>query len=206
MKETGIIMSGNHPQLVIDNTKTMTRRVIVPQPKIVHATYPDGTIETEQLFRDGSKPKCLYGQVDDRLWVRETWATLGSLDSLSPCELDRHTSPIFFRTDSEDFPMYFDKGKWRPSIFMPRWVSRITLEITKIRVERVQEITEEDAEAEGMIPDSLPSIKDCLCDSSGMRHICKFIDLWNSLNAKRGFGWDVNPWVWVIGFRRIELK
>lgn len=90
--------------------------------------------------------------------------------------------------------------KWRPSIFMPRWASRITLEITDVRVERVQDISEEDAIAEGCL---LPKGYEELCKLAG-GHRAVFRDLWDSINAKRGFGWDSNPLVWVISFKLIE--
>jgi hypothetical protein len=142
---------------------------------------------------------CPYGQVGDQLWVRETWATLGSLDSLAPCELNQKTSPLFYKTDGEDFPMYLDKGKWRPSIFMPRWASRITLTITEVRVERLQEISEEDAFAEGcrnqVLSNFAPNFDIAIRPASVVFH-----EYWDKLNAKRGYGWEVNPWLWCISF------
>jgi hypothetical protein len=84
---------------------------------------------------------------------------------------------------------------------MPRWASRITLEVTKVRVERVQEISEEDAAAEGT--PSAPGVTPC--GNIGMGTACYWYQqLWDKINAKRGCGWDLNPWVWVIEFRRIQ--
>ncbi len=85
---------------------------------------------------------------------------------------------------------------WKPSIFMPRWASRILLEVTDVRVERVQDIREEDARAD--------CGKEKCCEAEGHGAIVAFHGLWDSINAKRGFGWDVNPWVWVVEFKRIE--
>jgi hypothetical protein len=86
-------------------------------------------------------------------------------------------------------------GRWRHPNHMPRWASRITLEVIDVRVERVQEISEEDAKAEGclLIP-CAPKYIDTYRET--------FADLWNSINEKRGFGWDVNPWVWVVEFKK----
>jgi hypothetical protein len=145
--------------------------------------------------------KCPYGTVGDRLWVRETWF------ADPPCDgswADTQWSGCG-RTISE-IPKRFHKQchciyratwtgielVWTPSIFMPRWASRITLETTDIRVERIQEITEEDIKAEGF--QGLTKI--------GFRYA--FGQGWNSINEKRGFGWSVNPWVWAISFKRIK--
>jgi len=143
-------------------------------------------------------------QTGMKLWVRETWAVSKRLDSLPPREL-------FWLQDNEDFPqsiIYYRadssnginplRGKWRPSIFMPRWASRITLEITGVRVERIQDISLDDVVVEGI--NWHPRKPDCLALGKGL--LKRFSRLWNSINAKRGFGWDVNPWVWVIEFER----
>jgi hypothetical protein len=99
-----------------------------------------------------------------------------------------------------DEPDFCEAGngneKWRPSIHMPRWASRITLEVTDVRVERVQEISEEDAKTEGVTPSIVGEWWDHLKYRAG------FQTLWNSINEKRGFGWDENPWVWVVEFKK----
>ena len=238
MKETGIIMSGNHPKLILDGIKTMTRRVIVPQPnpcrhKEIFSEAESGynapsdwggqlidwigyKYEGRQgwfcyICGNGLKHIdefsahgiiCPYGQVGDRLWVRETWR-IGSWDN------ERGELTIEYRAggmqhslcitdevlDKYWLPNNPPEEKWRPSIFMPRWASRILLEITDIRAERLQEITPTDCIAEGI-------------ETSGRgeygKWLTSFKELWDSLNAKRGYGWEVNPWVWIISFRRIE--
>lgn len=91
---------------------------------------------------------------------------------------------------SGEYPSY--RYGWRPSIFMPRWASRITLELTGVRVEQVQDISEADAWSEGVRPE-------------GGDAIAAFAQLWDGINGKRGFGWYANPCVWVLKFRRVEL-
>ena len=131
------------------------------------------------------RKRCPYGQVGDRLWVRESFGYL--IDG-----------GIAYRANCDSWHLKHGLTiPWKPSIHMFRKDSRITLEITGVRVERLQEITEEDAQSEG--------IKQ-LHFTTGMKVNCmpQFIELWDSLNAKRGYGWEVNPWVWVIGFKVIK--
>ena len=200
MKETGIIMSGEHPKLILDEIKTQTRRVLRPQPDLgldsfesyghievgkYHPTLVDKNGEEypgEEIFGaytdDGEWGwKYPYGQVGDRLWVRETfWAMADG-------------KTIYYKA-TVPFPNF--PFSWKPSIHMPRWASRITLEITDVRVERLQEISPLDIVAEGYDSFGIPS------------GVFWFKELWDSINAKRGYGWEVNPWVWVISFRRLD--
>jgi len=201
MKETPIIMSGNHPKLVLDGLKTQTRRVIKPQP----TKYGDPpwnwkyrNVTMSRVYASSLKRDlpfyCPYGQVGDRLWVKETWATEQRLNHLKPSEIGNASEvPLWYKFDTN--PVYertnyledlVTRGKWRSSRFMPRWASRITLEITEVRVERINDISEEDTRAEGFVSTSM------------------FHETWDFLNAKRSYGWEVNPWVWVISFRRIN--
>lgn len=160
---------------------------------------------------------CPYGVPGDRLWVRETWRTTGNLDEMAPAAIATHCvqeagysrpwAPIEYLADGEqrDWRQYEidrewgGRGKTRVSIHMPRWASRITLEITDVRVQRVQEISEEEAEAEGV--EAAPCNR--RCESPRTSYRTAYGPLWDSLNAKRGFGWEANPWVWAITFRRI---
>ena len=130
------------------------------------------SLETVQWKRPG-----------DRLWVREGWYAMIS-PALQSRPIYRATYPILALSS--------EKPKWRSPIHMPRWASRITLEITGIRVERVQDITEGDCIAEGIKAHWKSEAKDI------------FQDIWDSIYAKKGFGWDQNPWVWVIEFERIK--
>lgn len=135
-----------------------------------------------ELLAQNSK----YGQPGDQLWVRETFREQDTLD-FPAFKADIGTS----RWNPVVNP---DNCKWRPSIYMPRWDSRITLEVTGIKVERLQYISETDAVAEGV---ETPTI-------AGVTYRDKFRALWDSINAKRGYGWSQNPWVWVISFRRVS--
>ncbi len=165
------------------------------------------------------KIRCPYGVPGDRLWVREAWrlAEMDGTDDGEVCD-----GKIAYRADGALMGMQLDyswaldhvdvshpEPKWRPSIHMPRWASRLTLEVTDVRVERVQDITPKDALAEGINIDNLDCVDDLCFGGRGCPN-CEsqapemFEELWDSINAKRGFGWDVNPWVWCISFRRID--
>jgi hypothetical protein len=132
--------------------------------------------------------------VGDILWVRETFRHISN---------DKHQSPIServveYRADSDERNDQFQQ-RWKPSMFMPRSASRITLEITEVRVQKLQDITSSDAIAEGCSAHENSSTIDC--DTQNPRD--DFRNLWNSLNQKRGFGWDINPWVAALSFRVI---
>ena len=196
MNEHPILFSGPMVRAILDGRKTMTRRVIKDNCPFVTGAYFDEETERwywttgaerERLPTDLCLGKCPYGQPGDQLWVRETWLSYRHLHKNG-----RDEALLIYRADGEDLPKQARGTKWRPSIFMPRWASRITLEITAVRVERVQDIGDEDAEAEGL----------SWCNAASPRD--KFQCLWNSLNAKRGYGWEANPWVWVIAFKRVK--
>jgi hypothetical protein len=150
---------------------------------------------------------CPFGTVGDRLWVRETWAE-GFIGGVG--------DTIIYRADNPDFDKDFLlNGKWKPSIHMPRLASRITLEITGVRVERLQDISEEDAIAEGVkceVYDQGKPISACwynyqedLFDGSfnSPEAIDSFRTLWDSINAKK-HPWQSNPWVWVVEFKHLR--
>ena len=128
----------------------------------------------DDYFRQRAPYHCPYGQVGSRLWVQATWHQDTGLSS---------DKTIHYKADN-----FSDSYSWKPSIFMPRWASRITLEITGVRVERVQEIITKEAIAEGFVAGLRESETDA------------FHNFWDSLNAKRGNGWEANPWVWAIEF------
>lgn len=188
LREKPIIFSAEMVRAILDGRKTQTRRVI----KGVHSSAPFGEWNNPDEFL----ASCPYGQQFDYLWVRESFGDGGVREG--------EDVKYVYRADSNGLP--FDK--WKPSIHMPRQASRITLEITNIRVERVQDISEDDAKAEGCLG---YEIKTEHAGHIGYPETYKawrlpqvqFQDLWDSINAKRGYGWDANPLVWVIEFEKV---
>ena len=186
-----ILFSTEQVQAILEGRKTMTRRVIKNIPEGIHSNG---------MFLDGATEiKCPY-QPGDILWVRETWYYEEHMHELTAGDPDlpsgRYKHRYIYKASDPDYPVDVgvgDKG-WRPSIFMPKEAARIFLEVTNVRVERLQEITEEDARAEGVFP----------AEAHPHQHRDAFADLWDSINLKRGFGWETNPWVWVISFMRTE--
>jgi hypothetical protein len=210
MKERPILFSGAMVKAILDGRKTMTRLVMTPQPSHYCDSDKCWVWKGYSWNEDVHKPNCRIDWRGEekpvpyyeglKLWVRETWHPHKS-----------HSGPASYRaTWDDDDP---DEG-WKPSIFMPRWASRITLEIVSVRVERVQDITEEDAKAEGCYREdwretiSNPMGEHGRLYSDGVvsrhhTHRNGFRRIWDSINAKRGFGWDINPWVLVIEFKRV---
>lgn len=197
-RERPILFSAPMIRALLEGRKSQTRRIMKPQPHWSGSAFGiPGLINgrtgfyanTEKGFAEDvqrSAIKCPYGVPGDRLWVRETFGAINREgDPIRPHE----GCGIVYRAD---IPGRGDPGDtWRPSIFMPRWASRILLEITDVRVQRVQEITEEDAKDEGVDPIKcrVPSHKDA------------FLALFYDLNKRAPR--TENPWVWVISFRRI---
>jgi hypothetical protein len=165
---------------------------------------------------------CPYGQPGDRLWVRETFMPWRRTCVEYPHEFDvlnrdgrggltlnewiaeygRNGVEVAYRADGDD------EG-WMPAIHMPRWASRLTLEITNVKVERVQEISEEDAIAEGVKLDHRAEQEWTGTQKSSDCHRGRFAFLWDSINAKRDGGiyaWEKNPWVWALEFKRLEVE
>ena len=181
MKEHPIIFSSEMVRVILDGRKTMTRRIVKKHP-LIEAGF------TIDFINDpGNAGLCPYGQPGDRLWVREN-IHRGKEGNLAFYAADKG----LVTKNGECVPWIFNEPHVS-SIHMPRWASRITLEITDIRIERLQDISEDDAEAEGAHG-----------YTNAASPIDFFICLWNSLNTKRNFSWDMNPWVWVISFKRIE--
>lgn len=208
MKERPILFNGPMVRAILDGRKTQTRRVVKPQPDTIRHGKPFtvGGLPTSPIV-------CPHGQPGDRLWVRETFGA-----GARPCPIEGCVEGLEYRADEacideiEDLPLYqpeipddvecLDRwmGKWTPSIHMPRWASRITLEITDVRVERLQDISEEDAVAEGSRPYQGGWSNGLMGPFS--HPILAFADLIDSLNGPGT--WDANPWVWVMEFRVLE--
>ncbi|KGB99472.1 hypothetical protein [Burkholderia cepacia] len=158
---------------------------------------------------------CPHGQPGDRLWVRETHEVrrIGTELTVGGVPTRRYAG-IAYQADGSRAEVDIDLNTyqaldakesrgWSPSIHMPRWASRITLEVTGVRAERLQSISESDARDEGVTIEDHHARGYC---AGAVRppSIRAFHDLWDSLNATRGYGWDTNPWVWVVEFRRIQ--
>jgi hypothetical protein len=210
VKERPILFSGPMVRAILSGAKTQTRRIVKPQPK--HDQFELCNFAKSKVARDGtSYPaederfgicdvdgewsiECRHGQSGDRLWVRETFFCVTG-----------EPGPIDCRYQA-DYAIGDFKGLWKPSIHMPRWASRITLEITGVRVERLNEISEADAMAEGIHkfhslelygydPNGTPG------QMVGGTAIEAYALLWESINGPGS--WAANPWVWVIEFAKV---
>lgn len=191
MKERPILFSAPMVRAILGGRKTQTRRIVNARvaPWLLD---PAHGWDDAYVLDPGNEllARCPYGAPGGRLWVRETWARLTG-----------NGHRIVYRADGDDPRLGWDddpstrrpRMTWTPSIHMPRWASRITLEVTDVRVERLQAITEEDAVAEGVARHVEGATR-------GAR--TAFASLWDSLNGERT-PWSTNPWVWVVGFRRL---
>lgn len=202
MKERPILFSAPMVRAIINSTKTQTRRVVKPQPEAGEKFFsldialnmdggPSGLAAWFLDSNEGGLPPvfCPYGQPGDRLWVRETfmhepadycWEASVSI----PC---RPASTVY----RADFPDSVPGEGWKPSIHMPRNLSRITLEVTGVRVERLNDISRGDAMEEGC---PFPNMAD------GTDPRSWYADLWRQINGAGS--WAANPWVWVVEFRK----
>lgn len=227
MSERPMLFSGPMVRAILDGRKTQTRRVVKPQPVASQEWAGGAYFERRVASITQSTPErwglplimqfCPYGQPGDRLWVRE---------SCRGEELTSGTDGVRYRADDAFVPIQNTfaasenwlrlhtyrghaesvEGVWVPSIHMPRWASRITLEITGVRVERLQDISEEDAQAEGALlaaetteSDERLRIECGYYPPSSYAH--GFRLLWESINGEGS--WAANPWVWVVEFRRL---
>ena len=190
MNKRPILFSAPMVRALLNGSKTQTRRVVKPQ----HLKFFDQS--AVDMLGAWDKRPLPYGQPGDRLWVRETWWH------------DEEDNSIIYRVDANSDIVDVNKHEtglakynWRPSIFMPRAASRITLEITAVRVERLQDISGADAQAEGIVPDG-----DGGWHLADTRHymgdpISSYASLWEYINGADS--WDLNPWVWVIEFKKV---
>ncbi|TQK10218.1 hypothetical protein [Herbaspirillum sp. SJZ107] len=189
MKERPILFTGPMVRAILDGSKTQTRRI---------AKEFAGRDDLDAILkRFPNQNGCPHGQPGDRLWVRETFG--------HPWH---HAQPdYFYRATDAAVETHPDFGRWTPSIHMPRRASRILLEITGVRVERLQDISEADAWAEG-IEAFDGALEDMAIFEMARRTGRPFEDaattyaaLWESINGAGS--WDANPWVWVIEFKRV---
>jgi len=253
-KERPILFSGPMVRAILEGRKTQTRRILKHDTQSpltdkfgpMKETCDPGYWVGCDIHGTAAFARCPYGVPGDRLWVRETW-TLGDTDTESWAE-------VYFRADGEDGKAHrFSVGEevaerhaaererlevagdggsnWKPSIHMPRWASRLTLEVKAVRVEQLQEISEADAIAEGATRREIHGhsagwsmdwsrVGQLSRFAGGIhqrgneqpltdRDVClgsarmAFGALWNSINGKRGRGWEANPFVWVVKFERV---
>ena len=218
MKERGILFSAPMVRAILEGRKTQTRRPCgdrIGQPDGVGRGYYTRKLGSHVWESGLCTWHCPQGKPGDRLWVREGWRIASNWDEYSPSDLQDEAGYCISRSEIRyladgDVDL---SGRDRRGIFMPRWVSRITLEITDVRIERVQEISETDALEEGVFKQ--------LCGSlAGMREMqkldggsfyydpdthaaaCSYAELWDSINGKN-YPWSSNPWCWVISFRKV---
>ncbi len=210
MIERPILFSAPMVRAILDGRKTQTRRVCKGARELSGA-------------HDWPIDSCPYGRVGDRLWVRETWRTVRKLDGKTPtriADMAREAGyepwgPVEYVCDGERInwePFMPDEpGKKRVSLHMPRWASRLTLEVTGIRVERLQEISAYDVVAEGVdlgehkCGCEICRLTSALCTATQSSLMLEWIRLWDGINGKRpGCSLEANPWVWVVAFKRVE--
>lgn len=195
-REKPILFSAPMVRAIRDGRKTQTRRIMKIQPD------DDSRVDVGEIgdtrgvaYIRGSRGgqcvrvPCSYGQPGERLWVRETWAWWPADES------DKREDGLIYRADDDDLECRM--FRWRSPIHMPRWASRITLEITGVRVERLQEINGDNCVAEGIDePGTYPPESD---PDDILRR--RYQALWESINGPGS--WDLNPYVWVIEFKRV---
>jgi hypothetical protein len=199
MKERPILMSAPMVRALLEGRKTQTRRVLKPHPEWVK----DGVMFWKNKAAMIHMHACPYGQLGDRLWVRETgWERPERTPKMMREGADTWEA-YYYDADGWSAQDHADFKAWgfkrRPSIHMPRWASRILLELTDIRVERLQDISEEDAKAEGV---SFGNITDQATGEIDCDAIEAYETLWESINGPGS--WDKNPWVWVISFKKVS--
>ncbi|HBR0482725.1 TPA: hypothetical protein L9G90_005426 [Klebsiella pneumoniae] len=198
MTERGMIFNAEMVRAILDGRKTQTRRPIKwKQTRFTEiGEREDGSkwpwSEDAEHACDFWHP-CPFGAVGDRIWVRETWNKYGGL--------------LTYRADRDWIDDMRKEtvctAKWVPSIHMPRWASRILLEITDVRVERLNSISQEDAQAEGLeLTGWRPTYSDPDSGGEVMTPYDNFAELWSSIYGDES--WQANPWVWVIEFKRVE--
>ncbi len=204
MRERPILFSGPMVLALGAGTKTQTRRVLKPTP-------PPAAVSFGEYYHPDPRPHfwafdgdalmdfavpCPYGQPGDRLWVREAWSTHAFMDATPPRDL--RTISIHYWADGD-----IRTGKRRPGMFMPRRYSRILLEVTEVRVERLQDISEADAIAEGIekTGHGFWSLYGTAGVDGTYSARSSYRALWGSINGADS--WDANPWVWAVSFKRV---
>ncbi|PCM59938.1 hypothetical protein [Klebsiella quasipneumoniae] len=218
MTERGMIFNAEMVRALLDGRKTQTRRIMKVQPvlngnfyEVFGSAWSKGMTSIPAVPGHSLSTRCPFGAVGDRIWVRE---------GFFPAPLEMQSEPprktmwnIAYRdgmqmeklAPAEYNPTIYNYERWTPSIHMPRWASRILLEITDVRVERLNAISEEDARAEGIIDGGCLNCGEpepCGCANPEPDATDAFAYLWQSIYGQEN--WNTNPWVWVIEFKRVE--
>lgn len=223
VKERPILFSAPMVRAILDGRKTVTRRPVkgcqipvedasvaagerhrwmaIAQRDPRYGFDVFGATEAECAKELEEFAPCPYGRPGDRLWVRETWAADAQVNAIDPRDLSQG-EPIFYPADGavrKTGCSMITQGRVRPSIHMPRWACRILLEITDVRVERLQDISRADIRAEGMqCPPELAS------DDVSPNYRDWYPAAWRQLWESTGGDWAANPWVWVVEFKRVQ--
>ncbi|TWT65643.1 ASCH domain-containing protein [Crateriforma conspicua] len=201
VKERPILFSGEMVRAILDGRKTQTRRVVDRMAGFRVNQFGRSTTEGydwhfrcqrglwHDVLHSEAISRCPYGQPDDHLWVRETFSfTRGDYPFCRKPSEAPQDSKVWYRA-ANDRPTWAET-KWHPSIFMPRWASRLTIKIRDVRVEQLRSITEEDAESEGVT------------DHAYVGSVNAFESLWELINGAESLA--ANPWVWVIDFEKVD--
>lgn len=200
--ERPIIFSTPMVQAILEGRKTQTRRVVKPCPCGYEPVLNKKGLwefSCESHFENDDPEihifKCPYGKIGDLLYVRETW-----MDDSGTVDHRQRIYPFYrYKANGEVYNVDGTLKKWKPSIFMPKYIARIWLEIVDISIERIWEITDGDIAKEGCEWSSMQ-----IGNYYGSPARDVFVRLWDSINKKRGYGWDDEPWVWVITFKRVN--
>jgi len=239
VKERPILFSGEMVRAILDGRKTQTRRVVKPQPVPAEKAEPGEVVwfggELQRVRESRGRNKRAaghlnahdwrpYGQPGDRLWVKETFRFTSEWDDLPPGDVPAGQD-VWFEADGKH-PMGWGDGRLRSSIHMPRWASRITLEIVGVRVERLKDISAKDCLAEGIDLPPIPvpagtSVADAIKWAESRPQAVKarewaggfdaghcqlvrvhYSELWDRINGAGS--WDANPWVWALTFRKVD--
>ncbi|WP_438439236.1 hypothetical protein [Klebsiella quasipneumoniae] len=208
MKERGMIFNSEMVLAILDGRKTQTRR---PVKFPVHDKTLGCELSGNELAGElsaGNYLNSAFGKPGDRIWVRETFCPVDDTQYGGEKWVDYRATPRYEASHPADWdsaPNDAEALKWRPSIHMPRWASRILLEITDVLVERLNAISEEDARAEGIIDGGCLNCGEpepCGCANPEPDATDAFAYLWQSIYGQEN--WNANPWVWVISFKRVE--
>ncbi len=207
MKERPILFTAPMVRAILEGRKTQTRRIVELRRNFRDEIQDnDGQPWPEWVDDCGDyhRAPCPRGQPGDRLWVREAWAVGATFDNIAPSRIGTDCIVAHKATHQEIWPP-LPRGRWRPSIHMPRWASRITLEITGVRVQRLQDISREDAIAEGIERHHSAEYPDRTwwkiyrgTDIAHADPIYSYQTLWESINGPGS--WEANPWVWALAF------